>query len=205
VVNSALHVPLLRSPMQGHTTGSRPNALGTTAVELSGHMCSSVTLISTWIDGSNALEAALGTVFGAEVPKSSGGTQQTPQGLLIRSGPHEFLLVGSEYEPGLVPTLRGRVSAEIGSVVDLSHARCRIRVEGAQSRAALNKLFALDLRELEFPVGQIRLTGHHHVPSLLHRLGLDSFDLYVLSTYAHDQLAALLEAAQEYGLVLHSV
>ena len=53
----------------------------------------------------------------------------------------------------------------------------------------------MDLRELEFPVGEIRLTGHHHVPSMLHRLGLDSFDLYVLSTYAHDQLSALLDAA----------
>jgi methylglutamate dehydrogenase subunit D len=205
VVNSALNAPLLRSPMQGHTTGSRPNVVGYTEVELSGHMCNSVTLISTWIGGSNALEAALGSAIGAEVTKSIGGTQQTPRGLLMRSGPHEFLLVGSEFEPGLVPALRERVSAEIGSVVDLSHARCRIRVEGAQSRAVLNKLFALDLNELEFPVGEILLTGHHHVPSVLHRLGLDSFDLYVLSTYAHDQLAALLDAAQEYGLVLHSV
>jgi len=191
--------------MQGHTTGSRPNALGATAVELSGHICNSVALISTWIGGANALEAALGSALGAEVPKPSGCTQQTPRGLLMRSGPHEFLLFGRVFESGLVPALRERVSAEIGSIVDLSHARCCIRVEGAQSRAALNKLFALNLHELEFPVGEIRLTGHHHVPSILHRLGLDSFDVYVLSTYAHDQLAALLDAALEYGLVLHSV
>jgi sarcosine oxidase subunit gamma len=191
--------------MQGHTTGSRPNALGAIAVELSGNICSSVTLISTWIGGSNALEAALGSAIGAEVPKSSGATQETHLGLLMRSGPHEYLLVGDAYMPNLVRTLRERVTAEIGSVVDLSHARCKIRVEGAQSRAVLNKLFALDLHELEFPVGEIRLTGHHHVPSILHRLALDSFELYGLSTYAHDQLAALLDAALEYGLVLHGV
>ena len=205
VVNSALQVPLLRSPMQGHATGSRPNAIGAAEVELSGHMCSSVTLISTWVGGSNALEAAVGKAVGAEVPSSCGCTQQTPRGLLMRIGPYEFLLVGSQRAPDLVPALRELVSAAVGSVVDLTHARCRIRVEGAQSRAVLNKLFALDLDELKFPLGEIRLTGHHHVPSVLHRLALDSFDLYVLSTYAHDQLAALLDAAQEYGLVLHSV
>jgi heterotetrameric sarcosine oxidase gamma subunit len=66
----------------------------------------------------------------------------------------------------------------------------------------LNKLFALDLRESAFSIGDIAMTGTHHVPSTLHRLGTDAFDLYVFSTYAYDQLATVLDAAQEYGVSL---
>ena len=69
-------------------------------------------------------------------------------------------------------------------------------------QASLSKLFALDLREAHFPVGELRLTGHHHVPCTLHRRGSDRFDLYVLSTYAHDQLATVLDAAREFGASL---
>jgi sarcosine oxidase gamma subunit len=50
----------------------------------------------------------------------------------------------------------------------------------------------------------VRLTGHHHVPCLLHRLGEQAFDLYVFTTYAHDQLAVVLDAALEFGVSLKS-
>ena len=90
----------------------------------------------------------------------------------------------------------------MGSVTDLSHARCRIHIEGPQCRTALNKLFALDLRESALPIGDMAMTGTHHVPSTLHRLGTDAFDLYVFSTYAYDQLATVFDAAQEYGVAL---
>ena len=87
-------------------------------------------------------------------------------------------------------------------MTDLSHARCRIHIEGPQCRTVLNKLFALDLRESAFAIGDIAMSGTHHVPSTLHRLDTDGFDLYVFSTYAYDQLATVLDAAQEYGVAL---
>jgi sarcosine oxidase gamma subunit len=43
------------------------------------------------------------------------------------------------------------------------------------------------------------------VPSLLHRLASDAFDLYVFSTYAHDQLGTVLDAAREYGVALDKI
>ena len=62
--------------------------------------------------------------------------------------------------------------------------------------------FALDLHEAAWPVGELRLSGHHHVPCTVLRLGVDRFDLLVFSTYAFDQLATVLDAAQEYGVAL---
>jgi len=66
----------------------------------------------------------------------------------------------------------------------------------------LSKLFALDLRETAWPIGAFRLTGHHHVPCVAIRHAVDRFDLLVFTSYAFDQLATLLDAAMEYGVVL---
>lgn len=189
---------MLRSPFAGHATGARPNAAGDVGVHIAAGVLPGATLVSTWINGVDGLLAALAPVFG-NVPQRTGQTAGTPLGLLARTGPEEFLLL----PPGAVnplQVLRKTVTSDIGSVTDLSHARCRIRIEGARCQAMLNKLFALDLRPAEFPVGEVRLTGTHHVPCLLHRLGADSFDMLVFSTYAYDQLHTVVDAALEYGV-----
>ena len=191
----------VRSPFEGHATGKRPNAAGQIGVQLTAGMLPSFTLISTWISGLPGLLDALTAVFGDTVPQRIGKTTRTEFGLLARSGPEEFLLVGDDHGDRTT-LLRATVAADTGSVTDLSHARCRIHIEGPQCRTVLNKLFALDLRESVFLIGDIAMTGTHHVPSTLHRLGADAFDLYVFSTYAFDQLATVLDAAQEYGVSL---
>jgi sarcosine oxidase subunit gamma len=183
--------------------GARPNSAGQIGVQLAASTLPSVTLVGTWISGMPGLLAAMATVFGdrAPLPVAIGKTQTTELGHLMRTGPEEFLLVGDD-SSDRTALLRASIDADTGSVTDLSHARCRIRISGAQCRSTLNKLFALDLREANLPIGDVALTGTHHVPSMLHRLGTDAFDLYVFSTYAHDQLATLLDAAQEYGVAL---
>ena len=191
----------LRSPFLGHATGERPNRAGQIGVQLRASTLPSVTLISTWISGLPGLLSAMAPVFGHQAPLLIGKTQQTELGLLMRTGPEEFVLVGDDSSERTA-LLRASIDAATGSVTDLSHARCRVRISGAQCRTALNKLFALDLRETNLPVGDVALTGTHHVPSMLHRLEADAFDLYVFSTYAHDQLGTLLDAAQEYGVAL---
>ncbi len=196
--------PAKRSPFEGHTVGQQPDALGAVGMQLQATTLESVVQISTWISGIDVLEAALGSAVGSSVPARSGLTLNAALGLLVRTGPEEFLLVGDKASHAF-EKLRASISADTGAVTDLSHARCRIRIEGTHSRATLNKLFALDLREAEFPIGEARLTGTHHVPSLLHRLGTDAFDLYVFSTYAHDQLGTVLDAAREYGVALDRI
>jgi sarcosine oxidase subunit gamma len=191
----------VRSPFEGHATGNRPNAAGQIGVQITAGMLPSFTLISTWISGLPGLLDALSTVFGDAMPQRIGKSTRTEFGLLARSGPEEFFLIGDDHSDRTT-LLRATVGADTGSVTDLSHARCRIHIEGPQCRAVLNKLFALDLRESGFAIGDIAMTGTHHVPSTLHRLGADAFDLYVFSTYAYDQLATVLDAAQEYGVAL---
>lgn len=201
MVESSPSLAPVRSPFVGHVAGKQPNLAGQVGVQLTTSTLASVTLISTWISGLNALQAGMAGVFGNQVPAQTGKTTPTGLGLLMRTGPEEFLLVGDD-ATDRTAQLRASITADVGSVTDLSHARCRIRIEGAQCRATLNKLFALDLRESAFPVGDVAMTGTHHVPCALHRLGADVFDIFVFTTYAHDQLGTVMDAALEYGVAV---
>ncbi|MBC7707311.1 MAG: hypothetical protein H7274_25630 [Rhodoferax sp.] len=190
-----------RSPFEGHQPGDRPARDGQIGVRLSAGTIFSVTQVATWPSGTDALVRALGAALGLEVPARTGDVVHLHRAILVRSGPEEFMLL-CEQQADRVTELRKTILADIGSVTDLSHARCHIRIEGDKCRDTLSKLFALDFREPAFPLDQIRLTGHHHVPSMLHRRERDDFDIYVFSTYAHDQLSTLVDAALEYGVSL---
>ena len=191
-----------RSPFVGHTSGERPALNGHIGVRLSAGTLASVTQVGTWHSGIDALALALGTALRCDVPGRTGALVHLHEALLLRTGPEEFMLISQQQGVDMVGRLREHIAADLGSVTDLSHARCQIRIEGDRCRDTLSKMFALDFRESHFPLDQARLTGHHHVPCLLHRRGLDSFNMVVPSTYAFDQLSTLLDAAQEYGVAL---
>ena len=189
-----------RSPFGGTRAAlAQPNAAGQIGVRLQADMMGSVTQVSTWTSGMPALVQALTAWLGLPPPATTGSTLATDYGLLLRSGPEEFLLIAESVLDNAA-LLRRQVAGEFGAVTDLSHARCRIRVSGEKTCDTLSKLFPIDLREPAFAVGQARLTGHHHVPALLHRRARDDFDLYVFTTYAQDQWQVLRDAALQYGV-----
>ncbi len=191
----------LRSPFTGHHAVSQPDRQGQVQVQLNAHVLPSVTLISTWVRGEAKLLATLKHALQVAIPQSTGKTVSCSLGLLMRTGPQELVLVGTRDED-IQTALRAHIVADVGSVTDLSQARCRIHVSGAKAQEALGKLFALDFRQAAFAVNDIALTGHHHVPCTVHRLGDQSFDLYVFSTYAFGQLESLIDAAREFGVEL---
>lgn len=194
-----------QSPFAEHLAHEHPTRDGQVQVRLHAHTLANVALISTWPSGTGALCAALTQALGATdmfpLPGATGQTAPCPLGLLMRSGPHEFMLIGDAATDPL-GGLRRHIGPDIGAVLDLSHARVRVHVQGPKTVATLGKLFALDFRDAAFPVGALQLSGHHHVPCSLHRVGQDHFDLYMLSTYAHGQLESLHDAALEYGVAL---
>jgi heterotetrameric sarcosine oxidase gamma subunit len=195
-------LPAQRSPFDGHKPGQRLAPDGQVGVVLHAATLPGLLQIHTWQSGIDMLRSALAAALDvAGVPAHTGQVVALASGLLMCTGPTEYLLLPA---PGTEPgaQLRRQVTAEIGAVTDLGHARCRIQVEGARCRDALSKLFALDLREAAWPVGELRLTGHHHVPCAAYRTGRDRFELMVFSTYAFDQLGTLLDAALEYGVAL---
>ena len=192
---------LYRSPFEGHTLGERPALDGSVGVSIRAGLVPHAVLVSTWVSGEAGLQAALTQLLGQTPPGPTGQIQATHLGLLMRTGPEEWLLI-EDGASDACSVLRAAIGADVGGVTDLSHARCRIKVQGPRCLDTLSKLFALDCRPAAFPIGELRLSGHHHLPCSLHRLGETEFDLYVFTTYAHDQLASLLDAALEYGVKL---
>lgn len=199
-----LEASLYRSPFEGHVPGDRPSRSGQLGIKLVTRLLHQVALIGTWPSELLALYAVLDQALGGLVPQKTGQTAQTPWGLLIHCGPEEFLLVDPQGQD-LIQRLRRVIPASVGSVTDLSHARVCVTLEGDCSPQLLSKLFALDIRQQSFAAGEVRLTGHHHLPTLLHRRSETVFDLYLFTTYAHDQLATLLDAGLEYGVRLESL
>lgn len=192
---------IVRGPFEAHEGRSQPDREGRIGVDLTAECLNRVTLISTWPTGTDAWLEALQAVLGVALPARTGQAAVHPLGLLMRTGPEEFLLIGDATDD-LLPALRRALAADLGSVTDLSHARCRIRIEGGKVVDTLSKLFALDFRHAAFPPGELRLTGHHHLPWILYRQGEQVFEAYVFTSYAHDQLHTLLDAAREYGVSL---
>ena len=195
---------LYRSPFEGHTLGERPALDGSVGVSIRAGLVPHAVLVSTWVSGEVGLQAALTQLLGQTPPGPTGQIQATHLGLLMRTGPEEWLLIGDGASDAC-SVLRAAIGADVGGVTDLSHARCRMNLRGTRCLDTLSKLFALDCRPTAFPVGELRLSGHHHLPCSLHRLGEEEFDLYVFTTYAHDQLASLLDAALEYGVKLEGI
>ena len=200
-INTTRPAPPLRSPFEGRAPFESRSRSGQLGVLLRAETLASVVQVSTWPAGIDALCAALRQAVAELPPRAAGQAAATPAGLLVRTGPEEFLLV-CEQAREQVAAVRRHVTSDIGSVTDLSHARCRIHISGDNCLDTLAKLYAIDFRAPAFPLGQTRLTGHHHVPCLLHRLDADAFDVYVFTTYALDQLATLIDAALEYGVAL---
>ena len=187
----------------GHTV--HPTHQGLVQVHMTAQRLQSVTLLSTWASGIEALTQAVYSALGCTPPAHTGHATVCEAGLLMRSGPLEFILIGAHPAPDRVAQLRAHIPAEIGSVLDLSHARIRVQLHGAKAVDALAKLYALDFRPAAFPVGRFQLTGHHHIPCVLHRLDGQHFELYFLSTYAHGQIEALMDVALEYGVELNGI
>jgi len=187
----------------GHTV--HPTHQGLVQVHITAQRLQSVTLLSTWAGGVAALTRSVQDALGCIPPAHTGQTAECEMGLLMRTGPLEFMLIGTHAAPQRVEQLRAHIPAAVGSVLDLSHARIRVQLHGAKAVDALAKLYALDFRPAAFPVGRFQLSGHHHIPCLLHRLDAQRFALYFLSTYAHGQIEALMDVALEYGVELNGI
>ena len=184
------------------TTRSQPTRSGQLQVHLRVQKLSNLTQISTWSSSIGALSSALHRALDCAPPLHTGQLVQCALGTLMRSGPFEFLLVGdADHSPSdRVALLRQHINAEMGSVLDLSHARVRVSVHGDKAVEALSKLYALDFRPAAFAANSFVLTGHHHIPCLLHRLDTQHFHAYYFTTYARGQIDLLADAALEFGV-----
>jgi sarcosine oxidase subunit gamma len=123
---------------------------------------------------------------------------ETHRGLLIRTGPLSYWLVG----PGgreAARAARMALPETATSVIDLSSSRTRLAIAGPRAADVLLKGIPIDLASDAFAIGHVALTGVHHTPILLHRPTGDRFEVYAMRTFALTVFEWLTDAALEFG------
>ncbi len=147
--------------------------------------------ISFWPDAADAVAARLAETFGAAPPPGrvahSGGHR------LLRAEPLTWWIIGGAppFEP----------APEEGAVLDLSHGRTMIRIEGQAAADLLARFVSIDLRDAAFPDGAHAATGAHHSQwNLLRRdAGDPGYDLLVGRSFARDIWEMLVIHARQFG------
>jgi len=117
-------------------------------------------------------------------------------------GPGIWQIVGDD---GAVPeaaALRATL-AGVATVVDLSHARVALQASGPAAARTLAKHCGLDLHAARFPTGSVTNTRFGHIGMTLTRIDdAPTFELLVFRGYAEFVLESLVEAAEEFGLLI---
>ena len=100
----------------------------------------------------------------------------------------------------LLPALTASVPNDQAAIIDQSHGRVCIAVEGPKVGNILSKLFAVDFDESAFTVGTGVASAHHVIFALIYRETETRFLLFPHRSFARDFLNALIKAGTEYGV-----
>ena len=92
-------------------------------------------------------------------------------------------------------------NSEQSVVLDLSHSRTHLRLNGDKATDLLNSYLPIDLREQSFPVNSVASTAFHHVGVTLWRSDA-GYELFVPRGFALSLWGLLHEAALQFGLTV---
>lgn len=166
-------------------------------VTLSETQPGSIVQVAAWRGQERKAMDAIRDIAGIALPDGAGGGAVKGGKAVFGFAPGKFMVV--DQEEGLAPSLAAAITADAGTVTDLSHGRTAIRVAGPQTAWVLAKFFAIDFSLTAFPLGSCRPTVHHDIFAQIQRTGGDSFDVYVFRSFARSFWKALCHACEEHG------
>jgi methylglutamate dehydrogenase subunit D len=174
----------------------RPGTHGGNGVTLSDLMPPFIAEAASWPGNKAQLAAAISDVTGFSLNATPNAGAFSGSAGAFSIGPERFLVFGDE---ALGLRLPAAITADIGTVTDLSHGRTAIRIAGARAEWVLSKLFAIDFSLAAFPVAEGRATVHHDIFAQVQRTGEDRFDIFVFRSFARSFWFMLCDAAEEVG------
>lgn len=177
--------------------GSHGNFAAGVGVRLTETRPGSIVQVGAWAGQEKELMAAIKAVTGLSLPDGAGGGVAEATKAAFGIAPGKFLVV--DQAEGLGPSLTAAMTAETGTVTDLSHGRTAIRISGPKAEWVLLKFFAIDFSLPAFPVGAGRSTVHHDIFAQIQRTAEEQFDIYVFRSFARSFWTALCHSAEEVG------
>ena len=85
------------------------------------------------------------------------------------------------------------------AVIDQSHARTIIRMQGVDVEAVLSRLAPIDFSVVAFPAGCFMQCGIDHVNVLIQRISADCFELFIPYTWAASVWQVICLNAAQFG------
>lgn len=177
--------------------GSHGNFADGVGVTLTETRPGSIVQVGAWAGREKELIGVIEAVTGLALPDGAGGGVAEPAKAAFGIAPGRFLVTDQAEDLG--PGLTAAITAEIGTVTDLSHGRTAIRIAGPKAEWVLAKFFAIDFALAAFPVGAGRSTAHHDIFAQIQRTGATQFDIYVFRSFARSFWTALCHGAEEVG------
>lgn len=185
------------SALAGHVGPGRLGTVGRAGagVLLSERRIGSLWQLAAWPDRLEAVGAAAATLAGLREAPGFGRSESGTGGRLIRTEALKWLL---ERPEGSAPPA---LDIADGTVLDLTHARTQIRIEGSAAGEVVSRLVAIDIRPKAFPDGAVAVTSAHGVGLTLIRRGA-GFDALVLRSFALTMWQQIGEIAAQFGCEL---
>jgi methylglutamate dehydrogenase subunit D len=177
--------------------GSHRHAAGGIGVTLSEIQPGSIVQLAAWRGEERPMMSAIREITGLALPDGAGGGIASETKSAFGFAPGKFLV--ADQDEGLFAMLSAAITAETGTVTDLSHGRTAIRISGRKAEWVLSKFFAIDFALPAFPVGSGISTVHHDIFAQIQRSGADQFDLYVFRSFARSFWNSLCHASEEVG------
>lgn len=121
---------------------------------------------------------------------------------------HAVVPVGAERvwiladAPAIGDRLRGAFTSGEAVVLDLSHSRTVLTIEGRRVREVLAKGVPVDLHTDTFTVGAAAQTVVDHVGVLIRGVGPERFEIYVPRSYARSFWHWIAGSAAEFGYIV---
>lgn len=187
-------------PAAGLLTPGHHGAPGQAPVRLSAPMADIVQLAARR-DGAATTTAAIAAAFGLTLP---------PAGHAAASGdisalwiqPDAWLMVAPSAGEGALAARIKAATGQAAAVVDQSHGRCLLAIEGAQAATVLSRLCRVDLHPRAFAPGQVAVTPLADLSCVLQRMAPDRFVLILPATYIGSAVALLQQAAAPVGYIV---
>jgi sarcosine oxidase subunit gamma len=147
------------------------------------------------------LAAALSGAMGLALP-GPGGSARAGGRTAIWLQPGLWVVSADRGDEGGLAATLAEAARNLGAVVDQTHGRATLRIEGARVRDMLAKGCRLDLHPKVFPEGRAASTTIAHIGCLLHHAGPDTFELTMFATFAQSFWEWATGAAAEFGYVV---
>lgn len=151
-----------------------------------------------WIANQTQAEIASFTAGDAVLEKANSIARRFDGDFVFHHAANRVFVVARDAD--LLPALKVALPSGKAAIIDQSHGRVCLAVEGLAVEDVLSKLFAINFDISAFSIGKGIATAHHVIFALIYRETETRFLLFPHRSFARDFMKALIKAGTEYGV-----